>query len=93
MTVDWHVSDVPPSTYREGIARTNSIASINSIASTHSTESVNSADSTHSIDSTDSTDHTDSAGVSLRSEVIQVKYLRGLRHGQVSQVWKAKAKR
>ena len=87
MTVDWHVSNVPPSTYREGID------SINSIASTHSTESVNSADSTHSIDSTDSTDHTDSAGVSLRSEVIQVKYLRGLRHGQVSQVWKAKAKR
>ena len=81
MTVDWHVSDVPPSTYREGID------------SIHSTESINSADSTHSIDSTDSTDHTDSAGVSLRSEVIQVKYLRGLRHGQVSQVWKAKAKR
>ena len=81
MTVDWHVSDVPPSTYREGIA------------STPSTESINSADSTHSIDSTDSTDHTDSAGVSLRSEVIQAKYLRGLIHGQVSQVWKAKAKR
>ena len=81
MTVDWQVSNILPSTYREGIA------------STHSTESINSADSTHSIDSTDSTDHTDSAGVSLRSEVIQAKYLRGLGHGQVSQVWKAKAKR
>ena len=31
MTVDWHVSNVPPSTYREGI---NSAESINSIDST-----------------------------------------------------------
>ena len=53
MTVDWHVSNVPPSTYREGI---NSIDSINSIASTNGAESV---------DSTDSADHTDSAGISL----------------------------
>ena len=42
MTVDWHVSNAPPSTYREGI---------NSIASTNSAESV---DSTDSADHTDS---------------------------------------
>ena len=42
MTVDWHVSNVPPSTYREGT---------NSIDSTNSTESI---DSTDSADHTDS---------------------------------------
>ena len=50
MTVDWHVSNVPPSTYREG---------------TNSANSIDSTNSTKSIDSTDSADHTDSAGISL----------------------------
>ena len=36
MTVDWHVSNVPPSTYREGT---------NSIDSTNSTDSIDSANS------------------------------------------------
>ena len=39
MTVDWNVSDVPPSTYREGIA------------STYSAESTNNTDSTDRSDS------------------------------------------
>ena len=42
MTVDWHVSNVPPSTYREGT---------NSIDSTSSTESTNNTDSTDRSDS------------------------------------------
>ena len=62
MTVDWHVSDVPPSTYREGIA------SIKGIASTHSTESTYSAESTNN---TDSTDRSDSAGILLSEKGVR----------------------
>ena len=66
MTVDWHVSNVPPSTYREGINSAESAHSINSttVPKVLIVPIV----------------LIDSAGISLSEKVTQAKYLSSQRH-------------